>query len=403
MGHFYNVFRRFCAFLTGAVFLVSGLLKLLDPVGAGLVIDEYYKFLGIGFMSFSSEPAGIFLALMEAFTGLALMTGVWRRAAAAAAMAFMAFFTLLTLALVIFNPVMDCGCFGEAVHLSHWQTFIKNLVLCALCAVAFFPFGRLGRPKKRKYVTFGIVGTAIIAFSIYHILYVPLVDFTAFRAGARLESSIDDASDVYDAAFIYEKDGKQRRFSLENLPDSTWTYVSTETERVGGSDEVVVQLPVSDAQGVHHDGLAAYGKALVISAYRPYGMTARRWQAAAKLVTEAYDAGFTPVVLVPEDLERMDAWLMDNLEYADAAVLSGAMYFADYKTLVTMNRSNGGAVYFHDGYLVRKWSWRNYPVLDDYSDISSAEAAELSADFSSRRQMMFQAFLLYVFAVLLFV
>lgn len=399
----YGVFRRFCAFAVGAVFLVSGLLKLLDPVGAGLVVVEYLRFLRIDFLSFLSEPAGVVMALAEAFTGLALITGVWRKIAAVMAMAFLAFFTLLTLALVIFNPPMDCGCFGEAVHLGHIGTFIKNIVLLAMSAAAFFPFGKLGRPKKRKYVSFTIVGIAVAVFCIYHILYIPVVDFTDFKAGARLAASIDDAPDVYEATFVYEKDGRQRRFSLENLPDSTWTYVSTETEQTDGSGETAVQLPVSDAQGEHHDETAASGRVLAVSVYRPYRMSAAKWHEAAVLVSEAYNEGFVPLVLVPEDIERIEAYLWENIRHEDAAVLAGAMFFTDYKTLITMNRSNGGAVYFHDGYLVRKWSQRNYPVLSEFSRCSPSEAVEMSAEASSKGQMLFQGFFLAIFAVLLFI
>ncbi|MCM1178464.1 MAG: DoxX family protein [Clostridium sp.] len=403
MGRLYNRFRRFCAFLAGVVFIVSGLLKLLDPVGAGLVVGEYYKFLGLDFLSSSSLPAGVLLALMETFVGIGLATGVWRRIFAAAAMVFTGFFTLLTLILVIFNPSMDCGCFGEAVHLSHWETFIKNLVLCAISAVAFFPFRKLGRPKRRKYVSFAVVGTAAVAFCVYHILYIPVVDFTDFRAGARLGSSVGSSKDVYEAAFIYEKDGKQRRFNLDNLPDSTWTYVSTETEQTGGQEEYIVQLPISDMQGEHHDGIASSGKVIAISVYSPYRLNAGRWNGIAALVLDAYAAGFTPVVLVPEDLGRMEAYLWDRLGHDEASVISSVMYFSDYKTLVTMNRSNGGATYFHDGYLVCKWTAGHYPVLEEYSGLGFPEASEMSAEASSKGQMALQAFLLYVFAVILFI
>ena len=216
MGRNYNRLRRLCAFIIGAVFFVSGILKLLDPVGAGLVAGEYFRFLGTDFLLPVSKHAGFALAMLEALLGTALMTGLWRRVIAIITLVFLCGFTLLTLMLLIYNPEMDCGCFGEAIHLTHAQTFIKNVVLCALSTVAFTPIGRLGRPKKRKYVSFCIVSAATVAFGVFSLLYIPLVDFTEFRLASRLEASVRESDDVYDAIFIYEKDGVQENFTFQS-------------------------------------------------------------------------------------------------------------------------------------------------------------------------------------------
>ena len=93
--------RRFCAFITGFSFFVSGVLKLIDPVGAGLVIDEYLSFMHMSFLGVLSKPMGTMLAFAETAIGAALVTGVWRKATAIAAAAFMCFFTLLTAVLVM--------------------------------------------------------------------------------------------------------------------------------------------------------------------------------------------------------------------------------------------------------------------------------------------------------------
>jgi uncharacterized membrane protein YphA (DoxX/SURF4 family) len=159
--------RRFCGFTTGFVFFISGILKLLDPVGTGLIMKEYMDFLHIGFMDFAAKFSGTVFALAETVIGTALITGVWRRITAIAAMSIQGFFTLLTLILVIFNPEMDCGCFGEAVHLTHLETFVKNIVICILLGCAFIPLRGLGRPKKRKYVSFALVTVSVLAFTAY--------------------------------------------------------------------------------------------------------------------------------------------------------------------------------------------------------------------------------------------
>ena len=199
--------KRFCGFITGFVFFLGGIVKLMDPVGAGLVMKEYLDFLHIGFMGSLSKPLGVFFALLETGIGAALITGVWRKVIGIAALTLQGFFTLLTLLLVIFNPPMDCGCFGEAIHLTHTQTFLKNIVLCILLSVNYFPTECLGRPLKKKYVSFSIVMVSVLAFTVYSWIYIPLIDFTDFKPATALQAgsafSVDE-EDMYEAVFVYE-------------------------------------------------------------------------------------------------------------------------------------------------------------------------------------------------------
>lgn len=403
MGRNYNRLRRLCAFIIGAVFFVSGILKLLDPVGAGLVAGEYFRFLGMDFLLPLSKHAGFALAMLEALLGTALMTGLWRRVIAVITLVFLCGFTLLTLMLLIYNPEMDCGCFGEAIHLTHAQTFIKNVVLCALSAVAFTPIGRLGRPKKRKYVSFCIVSAATVAFGVFSLLYIPLVDFTEFRLASRLEASVRESDDVYDAIFIYEKDGVQESFTLDNLPDSTWTFVSTETVVADDAAEPGPALSFTDASGEYRDYLAASGKVIVFSVYDVERIPAERWQKIAGLIPAAFDAGYYPLILVPGDRDGLSAAVNGNLPADCADIIVQSAYYADYKTIMTLNRSNGGATYFHDGYLIRKWPFRGLPSGDDLERIAPDHEDEAVAETSTAGHLCFQAFMLLSFAVILFV
>ena len=95
--------------------------------------------------------------------------------AGAATGVLMLFYTVLTLALLIVNPSMDCGCFGEAIHLTHGQTLVKNLILCALIFAAFFPYKHFGIPQKRKYVSFIMVSVAVLFFAVYSLMFIPLL------------------------------------------------------------------------------------------------------------------------------------------------------------------------------------------------------------------------------------
>ncbi len=392
MKYIVERFRRFCGFITGFVFFISGILKLLDPVGAGLVMDEYFSFLHLGFLDFASKALGTAFALAETAIGAALVTGVWRKATAMTAMIFQGFFTLLTLALVIFNPQMDCGCFGEAIHLTHTQTFIKNLILCALLAMAFVPFRGFGRPRRRKYVSFGIVMTAVLAFTVYSWIYIPLVDFTDYKPGAALAGTGTDAEDMYEAVFIYEKDGIQEQFTIEHLPDSTWTFVSTETVLKSETSELPVTLSFTGSDGNYMDHLAAEGNVMVISVYDP-DVKAGRWNRIRAFTAQASEAGFRPLVIIAGTPATVSEEIPEEI--------AGDIYFSDHKTLITLNRSNGGVTFFSEGRLICKWAYRAIPDKDELEELSMKSGFEQATEKDTKGSLGFQGFLLYVFAVML--
>lgn len=388
----YNVFRRFCAFVLGAVFLISGILKLMDPVGSEFIMKSYFSFLHIGFMDFSANFFGVAFALTEAVLGAALMSGVWRKVVGIAVVALTTFFTLLTLVLLIFNPVMDCGCFGEAIHLTHLQTFVKNVILCALCCGAFIPMRELDRPVKVKYVSFALTACSLVALLIYSLVALPLKDYTAFHPGAMLQAAADEQyKDFSEPEFIYEKDGVTQAFSLDALPDSSWNFVDSRIRQDDFAAGTVLTL--TDDAGEYCDSLATKGNVLVVSAYRK--LSAGRIEGIESLVADARAAGLTPIVLVPSD---------DVLAAASekhAALEDGLVYYSDYKTLATLNRSNGGATWISDGQIVRKWSYTLRPSSEKLSAALAEDPTALALETQSKGSLALQSFLLYIFAVLL--
>ena len=389
MGYISHRIKRFCGFITGFVFFLSGIVKLMDPVGAGLVMDEYFSFMHISFLSFSAKAAGMIFALAETLIGTALITGVWRKATVQCAIVLQAFFTFLTLLLVIFNPEMDCGCFGEAIHLTHMQTFIKNIILLVLLLAYYIPRDQLGGTLKKKYISFGLVTISVLAFTVYSLIYIPLIDFTAYKPGAELEASAEvNADDMYESIFTYEKDGRQETFTLGHLPDSTWTFVSVDTRLKKGYEESLTGLSFYDPQtGEYKDGLAIQGKVMVISVYDPQ-MRAARWAETEAFISRASEAGFTTLLLCASE-EGIPASLLDSA------------YISDYKTLISLNRSNGGITYFYDGQLIRKWACHNAPDTSELMTIAETDATEISIAQDSKGSLVFQGFLLYVFAVML--
>lgn len=389
MTFFYHRFRRLAALLVGVVFLVSGLLKLIDPVGTMLIFQEYFKFFHLAFMAPAAKFLGITLALFESLLGIALFTGVFRKLTAVCTYVLLGFFTLVTLVLWIVNPQMDCGCFGQAIHLTHPQSFWKNIILLLMAVLAFTPFATLGKPKRNRKVA-AILGALSVLFVLYYgNTRLPAVDFTEFDWGAELFASLDDdmaADNHYKAAYIYEKDGREGVFELDNLPDSSWTFVGVDTvfrrTTVVGDDYPV--LSFRDGEGEYRDRLAAEGRAVVISVY---DASAVSWEGVRQQYRTVAEAGGTPLVLV--SAIPSDPALPRDLP----------LYFADYKTLITLNRSNGGGSYFCEGELVNKWDARHVP--DNLEADFAADPVDLSTHYIVRRRLRTQGFCVYLAAVLL--
>ena len=378
--------RRFCAVVIGLVFLASGLLKLLDPVGTGLIVTEYLKFFKMSFLQRAALPFGMVLSLLEAVTGAALISGVYRKLAAAVASLLILFFTVVTVILWIANPVMDCGCFGEAIHLTHGQTLLKNVILLALALVAFLPFQNFGVPRPAKYVAFWITVPSLVFALWFNWRHLPMIDFTEFAPGVELFASLDNDYEAMDGkvpTFIYERDGQRGSFSLDNLPDSTWTFVAVDTLSRSGfyRSEAKPVLSFRDAEGTYQDEQAVLGKVMVFSIYDP---AQADWDRIRTQAAEARAAGATPLILtVPGDNAPQD------------------VYYADYKPLITLNRANGGAVYFHDGELVSKWSPRDFPGKEELQSLLERDSVDASTDFTVKRRIKAQGFALYLLALLM--
>ena len=397
-----NRARRLCAFIIGLVFLLAGIFKLLDPVGAGLVVEEYYRFLGLSSLLPTAKITGVSLALLESLLGAALISGIWRKAVAIATTVLVVAFTLLTLALAIFNPAMDCGCFGEVIHLSNIQTFLKNIVLLILAIIAFVPFKDLGSPKKRKYVSFFIAAASIACFTIHSLNSIPLVDYTSFTPGSELVAS-DGGGQEFMSTFIYEKNGEEGAFTLDKLPDSTWTYLRTETIKLSRSktNREPPVLAFTDSTGNYKDELAATGNVLVLSVNAPLKLKGDDWTRLSAVTEGARKAGITPLLLINGTKSRLDK--ITTIVPEAKNLLEPSMYFSDRKTLLSMNRSNGGATWFNDGVLIRKFHSSDLPSDEALLEMTGADPTEVMLQTSTKGRLRFQGFLLYTLALMLLI
>jgi len=189
-------------------------------------------------------------------------------------------------------------------------------------------------------------------------------------------------------------------FTLDHLPDSTWTYVRTETIRKKGlrNDNVPI-LSFTDSTGTYCDELATEDNVLVLSVYRPLKLKGDSWTKLADVMDAAANAGFKPLLLAAATPEGMDT--LSVIVPDVRARLSSRLYYGDFTTLISLNRSNGGATWFNEGQLITKYPLGKLPAADELLEMSGRDANEVMLDDSSRGRISFDALLLYVFAILL--
>lgn len=386
--------RRTAAVLIGLTFFASGLLKLADPVGTGLIVEDYLKFFHLGFLKGAATVLGAILALVEGITGAALVTGVAKKTAAWTAACLTAFFTIISIILLAANPAMDCGCFGKAIKLTHLQTFIKNVVLVVLCALAFLPPGG-ETARKGRFAAFFLETVGLVTVLIYSAVRLPSVDFTEFSPGTELLASADNdyqAEDGLLAVSLYSKNGQTGAFTDSWLPDSTWTFVSRDTiqrNNIRFPDDYAL-LPFYDESGDAQDELAVLGKVMVFSVPAPDGMTEKNWAKLAGFLDKTLSKGINPIVLVS-----------DSSCSGIPATVRPYVFTADRRVLLSLNRSNGGATYFDDGMLVRKHSYFTYPDDKHLSRLVDRDPTDQAITAVSRGRIRAHGYLLYAIAMMI--
>ena len=216
--------------LVGCTFIFSGIVKLIDPMGTMYKIEDYMQAFGMSLYGPAAYYAAVFLSIIEFVLGFNALLGSYLRKTPLFLLIFMAIMTPLTLYLAIANPIPDCGCFGDAITLSNWATFIKNVILLTL-VIFLVQFNTRTRSVFHREIQAFIVTWVVIfglALVYYAHAYSPILDFRPYKVGTDLAAAYfgdDEAMVEYD--FVYERDGKQGIFGIDNLPDESdgWQFV----------------------------------------------------------------------------------------------------------------------------------------------------------------------------------
>lgn len=311
-----------------AVFLFSGFVKAADPRGTAYKLVEYARFFGMDdwVNEYLTVAASIGLASLEFLIGILLLLGIRRELAGWAVTVMLAILTPFTLFVAIKDPVQDCGCFGDAITLSNWQTFWKNVVLLVL-AIALFRHRKELRPLLSYSSGFVLAVYAmvlIVAFACYSCYYLPALDFRPYKVGTELQAKVfpegDEEAELYDF-YLSNTEGEDATADILFAEEPLFLLVSPYVE---DADRGVIDDILGTLDFAH----------------------TREW-------------GFYVVTASePEKVRNWEVYMGEEI----------AVLRADATLLKTMVRSNPGLVLLDRGKIVNKWSCHNMPRLQDSSD-----------------------------------
>jgi hypothetical protein len=353
----------------GLVLIFSGFVKGVDPMGSAYKFGDYFIAFRLGFLEPTSIALSFLLSAAEFLIGISLLFRFWFRAGAWAVSIFMAFFTVLTLILALTNPVTDCGCFGDAILMTNWQTFIKNLVLLPFVAVIFIFHADLPEPWRAGFsgVGLGVFALLFLMIQINAYRHLPQFDFRPYSVGTFIpdKMSIPEGmpQDQYQTILFYEKDGEIREFSEDNFPweDSSWKFVDTEHKLISkGYEPPIHDFTIVDEYGIDHVPaiLSDEGYTFLLVSTHIEKAEEEALAMADELASWCQASGYAFYCLsssLEEDISRV---LTENS-------LGFGIYTTDEITLKTIVRSNPGLLLLKDGSILAKWHHNDFPAPDE--------------------------------------
>lgn len=360
-----KIIAEFSRIFLGCLFIFSGFVKAIDPLGGTYKNIDYFEAFGLGFFNFSALPFAIFLSALEFSLGIGLIMGVYRRFHSILVLLFMLFMTPLTLYLAIANPVSDCGCFGEALVISNWQTFIKNLFLLAAAIVLYYWYKRITPLFSRKSRSLVVLWCwiFILGLSLYCYTYLPILDFRPYKVGADIPELMkipDDAEhDLYESVLIYSKDGKTEEFTLENYPrdDDSWVFVDSRSKLVKKGYEA----PIHDFAAVDEEGVDITERILSNPSYT-FLLVGHKLEKAKESNVDRINGIYDYARSYGYDFYALTSSLPEGIrEWVENTGAEYPFCTMDDITLKTIVRSNPGLLLIHEGVIINKWPHRTLP------------------------------------------
>lgn len=357
-----NIISQIARLIVSLTFIFSGFVKLIDPLGSAYKFEEYFgaDVLNLTFLSPYSLQFSVVLILAEITLGVMLLVGYKPKLTMWSLLLISLVFLFLTWYSAYFNKVTDCGCFGDAVKLSPWETFYKNVFLIILVIyllIRVYDIQPIYSDTVAKRIT--LMSLVLFIGIIFYVLrYLPIIDFRAYAVGNNIVEGMsipeDAEAPVYEDTWIYNVDGEDKTFTTEEKP---WniegaTFVDRKTRLLKEGYEPPIHDFTMEKDGEDlTDMLMTKDKLMLIVAYNLNLSEEKGWKKMHDLSKTAMENGYTVYCFSASTQEAFDDFkLKYNLDFD--------LLFCDETTLKTIVRSSPGVVLVNQGTIVGKYSWR---------------------------------------------
>ena len=370
-------------------FIFSGYVKAVDPIGTQYKLQDYAEALGLlqyvpDWLTLSTSVA---LSALEFSLGVFLLFAILRKVVANVMLIFMVVMTLVTVWVWASDPVSDCGCFGDAIRLSNGETLLKNIILLVLAfLIARWP---LKMPRfvnlSNQWIVFHYTILFILGTSVWSLYDLPVFDFRPYHIGANIPEGMEIPEGAktpeFETTFILEKDGVKKEFTLEEYPDSTWTFIDSKTKQISeGYVPPIHDFSITDMQ-TGDDLTETINKGYVFLLVSPH-------------LEQADDTNFGNIDMLYEYAAENHYKFYCLTASGDSAIarwkdMTGAeypFYNTDETTLKTIVRSNPGLLLLKDGTVIGKWS-HNFLPADEMikQPLSKSEFGHMPEDKTGKQ------------------
>ena len=355
----------------GLVFMFSGFVKAIDPLGSTYKFQDYFLAFGLDWLFSLALPLAIALSTLEFLIGLNILLGIKMRQSAWGGLIFMLFFTPLTLYMAIYNPVPDCGCFGDAIIISNWQTFYKNIVFLAAAVFIFIKRKEI-RPfwsERNDWNLSGAIALAGILLSVYCLRNLPIIDFRPWKTGNNVPALMIPQPEEAEVFLIFENQqtGELAEYPANDYPwdDAAWNELWKFKDQRRQIIRPYVAAPTDDFRILDEFGndqtetyIANPGYQLIIVAYDLLKTNRQAFERRiTPLARAAEEYGYELIVLSGSTWEVIDA-------FRHQLQTPYKFYQADAVKLKTIIRSNPGLTLMKNGIVLGHWAHRNIPDFD---------------------------------------
>jgi uncharacterized membrane protein YphA (DoxX/SURF4 family) len=346
----------------GVLFIISGLIKLNDPVGFSFKLQDYFapEVLNLEFLTPFALVIAIFVVIYEVLLGVMIILGYAKKFTLWSLLLMIVFFTFLTFYSAVTGKVTDCGCFGDALKLTPWQSFYKDVVLLVLILILFFGKKYIQPFFSRNVRSLAVFASLVVCLGITYqvLMHLPIIDFRPYKIGANITEGMTIPEGAPEPIFEYNwkfnVNGEEKIVTTNgDYPDQEGEFIGVETEEIqAGYEPPIHDFSMERGGEDHTEKYLNTEHLVVIIAYSLSNSEKEGFIPIKEVTDKALENGYEVIALSASSEEVTDA-LVEEYD------LNFKFYFCDMTTLKTIVRSNPGILELHKGTIKRKLHWND--------------------------------------------